>query len=285
MAEKGLKIMIGVDFEGITDVVIFDEIYNDHPFFTRNSTQLTAEVNAAIEGALAAGATEIIVRDGHGGNQNCNPHLLHRAALYANGRKPGTPETMVIGIDESYDALMFIGAHAMAGKKEGVLSHTMSRKVIDFKINGVSMGECPYNALYAGQFGVPVILIEGDDITARETHEFFGEIATVVTKQAIGRIAALNRHPQDVCLEIRAKAKQAVAVLKKDLDAARTAGKLQELKSGKLPYTAAKVLKMEPPYKMEVWLSADKDGTEVDKYDTAASDNLRDVMQAFWNNI
>lgn len=262
---KELKIMIGVDFEGITDVVTFDEIYNDHPFFERNSIQLTAEVNAAIEGAIASGATEIVVRDGHGGNQNCNPALLHPMALYANGRKPGTPETMVIGIDQTYDALLFIGAHAMAGKKNGVLSHTMSRKVLDYKLNGVSMGECPYNALYAGQFGVPVIFIEGDDVTAEETHEFFGDIPTVITKKAIGRTAALNRNPKAVCAEIRKKVELAVA----------------RLQDG-YPY---KVLKMESPYKMEVWLSAEKDGTEVDKYVTATSNNLLEVMQEFWNNI
>ena len=195
--------MIGVDFEGITDVVIFDEIYNDHPFFERNSKQLTAEVNAVIDGALEAGATEIVVRDGHGGDQNCIPAMLNPVALYANGRKPGTPETMVIGIDETYDALIFVGAHAMAGKKNGVLSHTMSRTVIDYKLNGVSMGECPYNAIYAAQFGVPVIMIVGDDVTEEETKQFFGNIGTVVTKKAIGRTAALNKHPQLVLAEIK----------------------------------------------------------------------------------
>lgn len=283
--KKGLKIMIGVDFEGITDVVIFEEIYNDHPFFERNSAQLTAEVNAAIEGAIAAGASEIVVRDGHGGNQNCNPVLLHPKALYVNGRKPGTPQTMVIGIDQSYDALLFIGAHAMAGKKNGVLSHTMSRKVLDYKLNGISMGECPYNALYAGQFGVPVIFIEGDDVTAQETKEFFGNIATVITKNAIGRTAACNRNPKTVCAEIREKVENAVTLLQEDLAKATALGNLEELRNGKLPYTAAKVMKMAPPYKMEAWLSADKDGTEVDKYITATSDHLLEVMQEFWNNI
>ena len=73
--KKGLKIMIGVDFEGITDVVIFDEIYNDHPFFERNSKQLTAEVNAVIDGALEAGATEIVVRDGQIGRASCRERV------------------------------------------------------------------------------------------------------------------------------------------------------------------------------------------------------------------
>ena len=277
--------MIGVDFEGITDVVIFDEIYNDHPFFERNSKQLTAEVNAVIDGALEAGATEIVVRDGHGGDQNCIPAMLNPVALYANGRKPGTPETMVIGIDETYDALIFVGAHAMAGKKNGVLSHTMSRTVIDYKLNGVSMGECPYNAIYAAQFGVPVIMIVGDDVTEEETKQFFGNIGTVVTKKAIGRTAALNKHPQLVLAEIKDIAMRVVADLKLDLEKAKKTNTLQDLKTGKKEYTSAKLLKIDPPYKMEVWLSQEKDSDVASKYVEFTSNSLIEVMQKFWDNI
>ena len=276
---------IGVDFEGITDVVIFDEIYNDHPFFERNSKQLTAEVNAVIDGALEAGATEIVVRDGHGGDQNCIPAMLNPVALYANGRKPGTPETMVIGIDETYDALIFVGAHAMAGKKNGVLSHTMSRTVIDYKLNGVSMGECPYNAIYAAQFGVPVIMIVGDDVTEEETKQFFGNIGTVVTKKAIGRTAALNKHPQLVLAEIKDIAMRVVADLKLDLEKAKKTNTLQDLKTGKKEYTSAKLLKIDPPYKMEVWLSQEKDSDVASKYVEFTSNSLIEVMQKFWDNI
>lgn len=285
IAEKGLKIMIGVDFEGATDIVIFDEIYNDHPFFERNSAQLTEEVNAAVEGALMAGATEIIVRDGHGGDQNINPTLLHPKAIYVNGRKPGSCDTMVIGIDESYDALMFIGAHAMAGKERGVLSHTMSRNVIDYKINGVSMGECPYNAMYAAEFGVPVIFIAGDDVTQEESRQFFGNIETVVTKKAIGRTAAMNYNPKEVCKCIMERVNLAVETLKEDLIAAEIDGTLEGLKKGEHSYTSAKLFKVNPPYKMEVWLSKEKDGKEIDKYVTHTSNNLYEVMQEFWKNI
>lgn len=282
---NGLKIMIGVDFEGITDVVIFDEIYNNHPFFERNAKQLTAEVNAAIEGAFEAGATEIVVRDGHGGDQNCIPALLNKKVLYANGRKPGSPDTMVIGIDETYDALIFIGAHAMAGKKNGVLSHTMSRTVIDYKINGRSIGECPYNAMYAAQFGVPVIMIVGDDVTEHETKEFFGNIGTVITKKAIGRTAALNKHPQIVLEEIKEVAKRVVSELKQDLDEAKSNGNLSKLKKGEIPYRSAKLLKVDPPYKMEVWLSEEKDSDVAVKHVEHTSDSLIEVMQKFWDNI
>ena len=127
---NGLKIMIQVDFEGVTNVVNWDEIYPGHPHFDRNCDILTGEINSAIEGAVAAGATEIIVRDGHSGNINVNPLLLDPRARLTKGRVPGTPHTMVLGIDSTFDALLFIGAHARAGEMMGTLSHTMSLKVI-----------------------------------------------------------------------------------------------------------------------------------------------------------
>ncbi len=139
--KSGLKIMIQADFEGIAGVVTFDEIYPGHVHFQRNCKLLTNEINAAIEGALAAGATEIIVRDGHSANISVDPILLNPKAKLIRGRKPNTPETMVIGIDSTYDALLFIGAHARAGIAEGVLSHTMSLKVVDLQINGVPISE------------------------------------------------------------------------------------------------------------------------------------------------
>ena len=192
---------------------------------------------------------------------------------------------MVIGIDESFDAIIFIGAHAMAGKKDGVLSHTMSRNVVDYKINGVSIGECPYNAMYAAQFGVPVIMIVGDDITQEETKKFFGDIGTVVTKKAIGRTAAINKHPEVVKEEIKQIASKVVGDLKNDIDKAKANGTLEQLKKGEIEYTSAKLFKVDPPYKMEVWLSDEKDSTESNKYVEYTSNSLIEVMQKFWDNI
>ena len=258
---KKLKVMIGVDFEGIAGVVTFPEIYSDHPYFMRNVKELTAEVNAAVEGALAAGATEIIVRDGHGADQNVDPFALHPEAKLINGRMPNTPQTMVMGIDSTYDALIFIGAHAMAGKQVGILSHTMSLKVEDYKLNGVSMGECPYNALYAGQFGVPVVFVSGDDVTCGEARQFFGDIETVETKVALGRTCAVNHSSGQVCREIKEGVEKALRGL---------------------PATG-KVFTMDKPYKMEVWVRDTPDSPR--KYITVTSDTLMTVMQAFWDAI
>ena len=156
MKSSSLKIMIQVDFEGVTSVVNFDEIYPGHPHFERNCTILTREVNAAIEGAFAAGATDITVRDGHAGNINVDPLLLDSRVKLTRGRVPGTPHTMVLGIDSTFDALLFIGAHSRAGTEKGVLSHTMSLNVLDFRLNGKPLFEAAFNSLYAAKFGVPV---------------------------------------------------------------------------------------------------------------------------------
>ncbi len=256
----GLKIMIQVDFEGVTSVVNFDEIYPGHIHFERNVEILTKEINAAIEGAIAAGATEIIVRDGHSGNINVDPLLLDKRAKLTRGRLPGTPHTMVLGIDSTFDALLFIGAHSRAGVEEGVLSHTMSLKVLDFRINDVPLFEAAYNALYAGQFGVPVVFLSGDDAACREAVENFGEIETVITKYAYGRTCAMNKSPEVVYNEIRTGVKRAL-----------------------LNIGNGKVFTMDKPYRMEVKVKGEQPGTEIVVKHT--SDTLESVMRTFWKNL
>lgn len=258
-----MKVMIGVDFEGISGVVVFDEIYAGHVHFDRNCKQLTAEVNAAIEGALAAGATEIVVRDGHGGNINCDMTLLHPIADLGRGRKPGCPETMVYGIDESYDALMFIGAHAKAGDPRGVLCHTMALNVIDLTINGVSLSEQAYNGLWAAQFGVPVVLVAGDDVTCAASKEEFGEQVEVAeTKIAICQTAAYNHSYKRTCDTIREAAYRAI----KNLDKMK-------------PYDKIKG----PRYDMVLKVKGKNEG-EVETIEYSSTD-LHDVLQKFWDRL
>ncbi|MDP3452457.1 MAG: M55 family metallopeptidase [Bacteroidales bacterium] len=260
IAKKGLKVMIQVDFEGVTGVVNFDEIYPNHPHFERNSIILTKEINAAVEGAVAAGATEIVVRDGHAGNINVDPVILDRRAKLTRGRLPGTPHTMVLGIDSTYDALLFIGAHARAGVENGTLSHTMSLKVLDFRINGVPLFEAAYNSLYAGQFGVPVVFLAGDDAACREAVENFGNIDTVVTKYSYGRTCAMSKSPDVVYEEIRIAVERALRNIDKGT-----------------------VFTMDKPYRMEVRVKTDELGGE--KLVTATSDTLEVVMKKFWENL
>ncbi len=257
---KGLKVMIQTDFEGVTGVVNFDEIYPGHIHFDRNCEILTREVNAAIEGAIAAGATEIVVRDGHAGNINVNPLILDKRAKLTRGRLPGTPHTMVLGIDSTFDALLFIGAHARAGEERGVLSHTMSLKVSDFRINDRPLFEAAFNSLYAGQFGVPPVFLAGDDAACREAEENFGKIETVITKYAFGRTCAMNKSPQVVYSEIRSGVERALSNL-----------------------GDAKVFRLEKPYRMEVKIKSDEPGKDITY--THTSDTLESVMKKFWEKI
>jgi len=250
--------MIQTDFEGVTGVVNFDEIYPGHDHFERNCKVLTREVNAAIEGAIAAGATEIVVRDGHAGNINVDPVLLDKRAKLTRGRLPGTPHTMVLGIDSTFDALLFIGAHARAGVIDGTLSHTMSLNVLDFRINDRPLFEAAYNSLYAGQFGVPVVFLAGDDAACREAIENFGVIDTVVTKYSYGRTCAMSKSPEVVYEQIRESVKHAL----NNLD-------------------NAIVFKMDPPYKMEVRVKTESGEKTV----IHTSDTLEVVMKTFWENL
>lgn len=250
--------MIQTDFEGVTGVVNFDEIYPGHIHFDRNCKILTREVNAAVEGAFAAGATEVIVRDGHAGNINVDPVFLDKRAKLTRGRLPGTPHTMVLGIDSTFDALLFIGAHARAGVENGTLSHTMSLNVLDFRINDKPLFEAAYNSLYAGQFGVPVVFLSGDDAACREAIENFGAIDTVVTKYSYGRTCAMSKSPEVVYKEITESVKRAL----NNLD-------------------NAVVFKMERPYKMEVRIK-----TELgEKTIVHTSDTLEAVMKTFWQYL
>lgn len=257
---KGLKIMIQVDFEGVTNVVNWDEIYPGHAHFDRNCDILTGEINAAVAGAFAAGATEIIVRDGHAGNINVNPLLLDPRVKLTKGRVPGTPHTMVLGIDSTFDALMFIGAHARAGEQMGTLSHTMSLKVLDFRINGKPLFEAAFNALYAAQFGVPVVFLSGDNMACKEAYENFGPIETVETKHAYGRTCAMSKSPQVVNLEIRESVERALRNLDRGC-----------------------IYEMNAPYIMELEVTQEESDEPLRvRYQ---SDILYDVMKKFWEYL
>jgi len=192
---KGLKVFISVDMEGITGVVNWEEVNRtgkDYDMFRRI---MTLETNAAIAGAAAAGATEIIVRDSHGSARNILPELLDQRAMLLRDWSGGHL-SMMEGIDESFDAVIFIGYHAKAGTPDATLEHTYSSKnITDASINGVSLPEAGMNALIAGYFNVPVVFVAGDKAICDQVTELFGTVETVAVKEGIGK-AALNYHPE-----------------------------------------------------------------------------------------
>ena len=164
-----MKVFISVDMEGITDVANWEDMsrtVKDYDYFRRI---MSNEANAAPEGALAAGATDVIVRDAHGSGRNILPDPLNEKARLARDWSGG-PKGMMEGIDESFVAAVFIGYHAKAGAKDALLEHTSSGSVTDFSIKGISMPEAAYNALIAGSYGVPTVFVSGDRALCEQVH-------------------------------------------------------------------------------------------------------------------
>jgi D-amino peptidase len=203
-----LKVFISVDIEGITGVVNAQETSRtglDYEYFRR---LMTLEANAAIEGALAAGATEIVVRDAHGSARNIIPDLLNRNALLLRDWSGG-PMVMMEGVDSTFDAAAFIGFHAKAGTPDALIEHTSSGTVTDFNLNGISMPEAGFNALMAGHHNVPVVFAAGDEALCNQAKALLGSVETVAVKKGIGG-AALSLHPEVAREKIRAGMEKAL---------------------------------------------------------------------------
>ncbi|MDH4218897.1 MAG: M55 family metallopeptidase [Candidatus Aminicenantes bacterium] len=200
-SQKDFKVFISVDMEGLAGVVSGVECSSRGPDYDYFRKIMTEETNAAIEGALESGATEIVVRDGHGAKTNIIHGLLHKKAKLLRG-VTSRPENMMLGIDETFDAVLFIGYHAKAGTEEGVLAHTSSGNVIDLSVNGVSLPEGGYNALIAGLYDVPAVFVAGDNWICTQLQNLLGEILTCETKIGMGS-AELGLHPDVVCERIR----------------------------------------------------------------------------------
>lgn len=210
---KRPKIYISVDMEGIADIVNSPQTTAGQFDYERGRRLMTAEVNAAVEGCLAAGAGEIVVSDSHGNAQNIIPEDLNEKALLIRS----FPRTLLQmeGIDRTFDAAIFIGYHPKEGTPNANLSHTVwGTKFAEIRVNGKVVSEAIFNAAVAGHFNVPLVMIAGDQNVAKEALETFGPVETVVTKESLAWLAAMSRHPKLVCAEIREKAEKAVRRLK-----------------------------------------------------------------------
>ena len=207
----GLKVFISVDMEGIAGLVNPEETSRSGQDYSYFRTVMTKETNAAIEGALAAGATDIVVRDAHGSARNILPELLDRNARLLRDWSGG-PAGMMEGIDETFDAVIFVGYHARAGTPDGVIDHTWSGGVTDVSINGVSLPEAGFNALIAGHYDVPVAFVAGDRAVCEQVDALFGEVETVAVKEGIGA-AALSLHPEVARERVRAGVRRALGNL------------------------------------------------------------------------
>ena len=202
-AKRGRKIYIAVDFEGAACVIgtpgkptegLGTGLDCNTAVFKQAQRLVTAETNAAIRGALAAGATEIIVEDNHGCGHNLLYEELHPEAKVIMGTP--RPKRFAV-LDDSFDGLILLCHHAMAGARKGILAHSYSSQQVHRMIlNGRPIGEIGCDAAIAGERGVPVIFVSSDDIGCKEAQTFLGrDLITVATKQGLGQHCALSLSP------------------------------------------------------------------------------------------
>jgi len=203
-----MRVYISCDMEGISGVVAEPQARMGEKEHERAQKLMTAEVNAAIKGAIASGARGIVVNDSHGSMRNILIEELNPAAQLITGSLK--PLSMMQGIDDAFGAAFFIGYHAQAGTAYSVLDHTYSGTVYQVALNGQPVGETGLNAALAGHFGVPVVLVTGDKLLTEEAQRLLGPIEVVAVKESYGRSAAKCQPPSVVHKLIEEAAQRAL---------------------------------------------------------------------------
>jgi D-amino peptidase len=202
------KVFITIDMEGITGVVDWNHVGGDSGEYEHYRKLMVGDLNAAIDGALAAGAKEIVISDSHGRMRNLHPWEVNEAAYLIRGSPK--PYGMMTGIDEEFDAALFVGYHAMRGTENAILCHTYTLGVMAAYVNGVRVGEFGLNAFLAGHYGVPAVFIAGDNAVTLEAKNLVPNIHTAVVKWGVGRYAAKCLPPDKSTALIKNKVTEAL---------------------------------------------------------------------------
>lgn len=233
-----MKVFLSCDMEGVAGIVDWSQCRPGGHGYDVGCALMLAEVNAAIEGALAGGADEVLVNDSHGGMYNLDPAGLAGRSRYLSGRhKPGY---MMEGLDDSFAAVMFVGYHGSISGPPSVLSHTYNPEVIsavrlagglEGDNGGRLVGESGINALAAVAASVPIAFLSGDQVTMDEAQWFAPDSISVVTKSSITRFAAVNVHPEVARELIRAGAQAATT---------------------KVAAGAVALPRLQPPYRLDI---------------------------------
>jgi D-amino peptidase len=213
-----VRVHVISDMEGVAGIVKSQQINADEPMFEEGRKLYTEEINAAVRGAKAAGAKEIVVMDCHGAGKGYTfnslvPENLDPDCEYVVQQEwTGYTEFL----EQGCDAALFVGMHAMAGTREGVLNHTVSgRDWQNLWFNGTRVGETGINAALCGTWGCPVLLVTGDDAVCREAAELLGSgLTTVSVKQGLGGMSARMVPPVRARQLIEESARKALADLR-----------------------------------------------------------------------
>jgi D-amino peptidase len=212
-----VKVFLISDIEGISGIVSGKQANAGEPLYEEARRLYTQEINAAVRGAKAAGATEIVVMDCHGAGEGLDFNSLIPEELDPDCEFVVQQEwTEYIGFLESgADAALFVGMHAMAGTPDGVMNHTVSgRDYQNLWFNGTLVGETGINAAICGHWDVPIALVTGDRAVCREGRELLGDrLTTVEVKEGLGRFSARMKTPAEARELIEAGAKKALSDL------------------------------------------------------------------------
>lgn len=202
-----MKIFLMTDMEGVSGAAVFSAYgLPPNPQIAGVLKLMMKEINAAIEGCFAGGATEVIVHEAHGFDLEA---LDPRARIVRGGNLLNT-------LDPSFDAMMFVGQHAMSLTADGVLAHTgSSRSIVEVKINSEPVGELAIFGAVAGAHGVPVVFVSGDRAGCREARELFGDIETAEVMEGLGNHSAICLSNAAACGLIREGARKSLGAVHK----------------------------------------------------------------------
>jgi D-amino peptidase len=208
-SQSGKRVYISVDMEGISGINGDDQTAPGQAEYGRARKLMAEDANAAIRGAFDGGATDVLVNDSHGGQRNLLPEDLDpRARLISHSFKR---YGMMEGLDETFDAVVFVGYHAKADTPRGLFAHTGSGVLRDVTINGRSVGEGGMNAVLAAWYGVPVVVVTGDDVAVAQVKEDVPSVRGVVVKRAINTRAVELKSLQQARREIQEAVRDGVA--------------------------------------------------------------------------
>ena len=209
-----IRILISADMEGVSGLVNWDQTTPGHPEYERFRRIMTADVNAAIKGAIQAGAEDVVVSDGHNLANNILIEELDSRARLNQGYP--SPLGMLQGVDGGVTAAMLVGYHARAGTASAMLDHTWASKVMNLWLNGKVVGEIGLNSAVCGNFNVPVIMVSGDQAAASEAVDLIPNVEVAAVKVARGRSAAECLPLETAHQKIREAAARAVSRLRID---------------------------------------------------------------------
>ncbi len=192
-----MKVYVSADIEGVTGTNNWNETELGQGEYVPFAKQMTLETKAACEGILEVGGKEIVVKDAHDSGRNIDINLLPKNAKLIRGWT-SDPYSMIGGIDESFDAAVFIGYHSGAGQDGSPLAHTMNTNTNYIKINGMYATEYLIHAYAAAELGIPVVFLSGDKMLCENVKKFNPEIEVTAVKEGIGN-ATKSINPQLSC--------------------------------------------------------------------------------------